>query len=52
MRAAVLTRYGDVDALELRNIDEPQTGPGELNALTAKLPAAPKDWFRSRPSPA
>ena len=55
MRAAVLTRYGDVDALELRNIDEPQPGPGEvkvritassLNALDVKLlGGALKDWF-------
>lgn len=55
MRAAVLTRYGDVEALELRNIDEPRAGAGEvklritassLNALDLKLlTGALKDWF-------
>ena len=46
MRAALLTRYGDVDALEIREVDEPRPGPGQvklriaassLNALDSKL---------------
>ncbi|HVP60515.1 MAG TPA: NADP-dependent oxidoreductase [Myxococcaceae bacterium] len=55
MRAAVLTRYGDVDALELREVDEPRPKPGEvklritassLNAIDLKLMSgALKDWF-------
>lgn len=55
MRAAVLTRYGEVDALELRDVAEPRPGPGEvkiriaassLNALDLKLiGGALKAWF-------
>jgi NADPH:quinone reductase-like Zn-dependent oxidoreductase len=55
MRAAVLTRYGDVEGLEVRNIDEPRAGAGEaklriaassLNAMDVKLiTGALKEWF-------
>jgi NADPH:quinone reductase-like Zn-dependent oxidoreductase len=55
MRAAVLTRYGDVDGLEIRDLPEPRPGPGEvklriaassLNAIDLKLiTGALKDWF-------
>ena len=55
MRAALLTRYGDVDGLELRDVEEPRPKPGEvklritassLNALDVKLlSGALKDWF-------
>src|SRR5262249_58336738 len=58
MRAAVLTRYGDVQGLEVRNIDEPRAGAGDLklriaasslNALDMKLvTGALKDWFPLR----
>jgi NADPH:quinone reductase-like Zn-dependent oxidoreductase len=46
VRAALLTRYGDVDALEIREVEEPRPGPGQvklriaassLNALDSKL---------------
>ena len=46
MRAAVLSRYGNVDGLELRDVPEPRVGPGKLtvriaaaslNALDLKL---------------
>jgi len=55
MKAAVLTRYGDVDALELREVQEPSPKAGEvklhvaassLNALDLKiLSGAVKEWF-------
>jgi len=55
MRAAVLTRYGDVDALEVRTVDEPRPKAGEvkirvaaasLNALDLKqLSGAVKSYF-------
>ena len=55
MRAAVLTRYGDVDALELRDVEDPRPKDGEiklrvvaagLNALDLKiLSGAVKAWF-------
>ena len=58
MRAAVLTRYGDVEGLEVRDIDEPRAAAGEvkvriaassLNALDLKLiTGALKDWFPLR----
>ena len=56
MRAAVLTRYGDVDGLEVRDVPEPRVGPGKvkvriaassLNALDVKLlSGALQKWFR------
>jgi NADPH:quinone reductase-like Zn-dependent oxidoreductase len=55
MRAAVLTRYGDVNGLEVRDMPEPAVGPGKvkiriaassLNALDVKLVSgALKAWF-------
>ena len=55
MRAAVLSRYGNVDGLELRDIPEPRVGPGKLtvriaaaslNALDVKLVSgALRAWF-------
>ncbi len=57
MRAAVLTRYGDVDALELRDVPEPQPGRGSvklriaassLNPIDWKIRSgATKDWFKT-----
>jgi NADPH:quinone reductase-like Zn-dependent oxidoreductase len=55
MRAAVLTRYGDVDGLEVRDVPEPGVGPGKLkvriaasslNALDVKLVSGNlRQWF-------
>ena len=55
MRAAVLTRYGDVDGLEVRDVPEPSVGPGKLkvriaasslNALDVKLLSGNlRQWF-------
>ncbi|HZW91167.1 MAG TPA: NADP-dependent oxidoreductase [Myxococcaceae bacterium] len=55
MRAAVLSRYGDVEGLELRDVPEPVLGPGKvkvriaassLNPLDLKLVSgALKEWF-------
>jgi NADPH:quinone reductase-like Zn-dependent oxidoreductase len=55
MKAAVLTRYGDVDALELREVEDPHPKSAEvkvhvaassLNALDLKiLSGAVKEWF-------
>lgn len=55
MRAAVLTRYGNLDGLEVRDVDEPRPKPGEvklriaassLNAIDLKLLAgALQSWF-------
>jgi NADPH:quinone reductase-like Zn-dependent oxidoreductase len=55
MRAAVLSRYGDVEELEIREVPEPSVGPGKLkvrvaasslNALDLKLlDGSLKAWF-------
>jgi len=55
MRAAVLSRYGDLDGLEIRDVPEPTVGPGKLkvriaasslNPLDVKLVSgALKAWF-------
>lgn len=45
MRAVVLTGYGDVDKLELReDIPEPDAGPGELKVRVAATSVNPIDW--------
>jgi NADPH:quinone reductase-like Zn-dependent oxidoreductase len=44
MRAAVLTRYGDVDALEIRDIPEPRVGPGKLKVRIAASSLNAIDW--------
>ena len=31
MKAVVLTDYGDVDKMELRDVPEPKAGPGEVD---------------------
>jgi NADPH:quinone reductase-like Zn-dependent oxidoreductase len=44
MRASVLTDYGDVEKLELRDISEPHPGPGELKVRVAAASINPIDW--------
>lgn len=44
MRAAVLTRYGDVDALELREMPEPQPGRGSVKLRIAASSLNAIDW--------
>jgi NADPH:quinone reductase-like Zn-dependent oxidoreductase len=43
MRAAVLTRYGDVDGLEVRDVAEPRVGPGKLKVRIAASSLNPID---------
>jgi len=48
MRAALLTEYGDVDKLEIRDITEPEPGPGEVKVRVAASSMNPIDyWMRS-----
>jgi NADPH:quinone reductase-like Zn-dependent oxidoreductase len=44
MRACVLTRYGDVDALELQDMPEPKPGPGSVKLRIAASSLNPIDW--------
>jgi len=44
MKAAVLTRYGDVDALELRDVPEPRPGKGSVKIRIAASSLNPIDW--------
>ena len=44
MRAAVLTGYGDVDKLEIREVPEPEPGPGEVKVLVAGSSINPIDY--------
>jgi NADPH:quinone reductase-like Zn-dependent oxidoreductase len=44
MRAVLLTGYGGVDKLELRDIPEPIAGPGELKVRVAAASVNPVDW--------
>jgi NADPH:quinone reductase-like Zn-dependent oxidoreductase len=44
MKAAVLTDYGDVDKLELRDIPEPKVGAGDLKIRVAGASINPIDW--------
>ena len=43
MRAAVLSRYGDVEGLEIRDVPEPSTGPGKLKVRVAASSLNPLD---------
>jgi NADPH:quinone reductase-like Zn-dependent oxidoreductase len=45
MRAAVLTGYGEVDKLEIRDVPEPEPGPGELKIRVAGSSINPIDYF-------
>lgn len=44
MKAVVLTGYGDVDKLELRELPAPRVGPGELSVRVAGASINPVDW--------
>lgn len=44
MRAIVLTGYGGVDKLELRDLPEPKVGPGEVKVRVAGASINPIDW--------
>src|SRR5437016_3350239 len=44
MRALVLTGYGDVDKLELRDLPDPKAGPGEVRVRAAASSVNPIDW--------
>lgn len=44
MRAFVLTRYGGPDALELRDVPEPQPGPGEVRIRVVAAGLNPVDY--------
>jgi NADPH:quinone reductase-like Zn-dependent oxidoreductase len=48
MRAALLTEYGDSDKLEIRDVAEPEPGPGEVKVRVAASSINPIDyWMRS-----
>lgn len=57
MRAAVLTDFGDVDRLELRDVPEPAPGRGELKVRVTASSLNPIDWkmrsgvYRQQASP-
>jgi NADPH:quinone reductase-like Zn-dependent oxidoreductase len=44
MRAAVLVGYGGVDQLELREVPEPTTGPGQVKVRVVGASINPIDW--------
>src|SRR2546426_7999363 len=44
MKALVLTGYGDVDELELRDLPDPKAGPGEVRVRAAAASINPIDW--------
>jgi NADPH:quinone reductase-like Zn-dependent oxidoreductase len=44
MKAVVLTDYGDVDKLELRDVPDPKPGPGEVKIKVAAAGMNPIDW--------
>jgi NADPH:quinone reductase-like Zn-dependent oxidoreductase len=44
MRAIVLTDYGDVDKLEIRDVAEPTPGPGEVKVRVFGSSINPIDW--------
>jgi NADPH:quinone reductase-like Zn-dependent oxidoreductase len=44
MKAVVLTAYGDTDKLELREVPEPQAGPGQIKVRMAGASINPVDW--------
>jgi NADPH:quinone reductase-like Zn-dependent oxidoreductase len=44
MKAAVLVGYGGVDQLELREVPEPKTGPGQIKVRVVGAGINPIDW--------
>src|SRR5579863_3954892 len=44
MKAALLVGYGGVDQLELREVPEPQTGPGQIKVQVVGASINPIDW--------
>ena len=44
MKAVLLTAYGDVDRLQLRDVDEPTAGPNEVKVRMAGASINPIDW--------
>src|ERR1700677_4595679 len=44
MKAAVLVGFGGVDQLELREVPEPKTGPGEVKIRVVATSVNPIDW--------
>ncbi len=44
MKAAVLVGFGGVDQLELREVPEPKTGPGEIKVRVVATSVNPIDW--------
>ena len=44
MKAVVLTAYGDVNKLELRDLPEPSAGPNEIKVRMAGASINPVDW--------
>jgi NADPH:quinone reductase-like Zn-dependent oxidoreductase len=44
MRAIVVTGYGDVDKLEVRNVPEPSAAPGEVKVRVTASSVNPIDW--------
>jgi NADPH:quinone reductase-like Zn-dependent oxidoreductase len=44
MKAAVLVGFGGVDQLELREVPEPPTGPGEVKVRVVATSINPIDW--------
>jgi len=44
MKAVVLTNYGDVDKLEVREVPEPKPGRGEVRLKAAATSINPVDW--------
>jgi len=44
MKAVVLTAYGDVDKLEIRDLPAPRVGPGQISVRVAAASINPIDW--------
>ncbi|MCP3102859.1 NADP-dependent oxidoreductase [Myxococcus sp. K15C18031901] len=44
MKAIVMTGYGDVDTLELRDMPEPSVGPGDVKVRVKAASVNPIDW--------
>jgi NADPH:quinone reductase-like Zn-dependent oxidoreductase len=44
MKAVVLTAYGDVDKLEIRDLPDPRVGPNEIKVRMAGASINPVDW--------